>query len=209
MKNRASAIILAAGKSQRMGKPKAFLPFDEMRCFAGKIAEEYYTFGIRDIIFVTNKDLLARFKRLEQQFTYLKTALNRRPETGRFSSFLCGIQAASDFSRFYFIHNTDMPVFEQSLLNKLWKNRMKGDYIVPRNAGRGGHPILINKTIGESAKNQQSRNINFREFLSQFKKAYTEVQSESIRLNINTPDDYADFLKKRTDFNTQAVDDSE
>jgi CTP:molybdopterin cytidylyltransferase MocA len=197
MKNRVSAIILSAGKSQRMGRPKAFLAFDDKQCFAAKIAREFYSFGIEDIIFVTNNDLIPQFEKLKRQWPYFKIALNKQPEMGRFSSFLCGIQAASSSSEFYFIHNADMPVFDRSLLEHLWKEKYAADCLVPRNNGRGGHPILINKTIARAAENQKLQSINFRDFLSQFSRAYAEVKSEAIHFNINTPEDYAAFLKSR------------
>src|SRR6266511_2852599 len=51
-----SAIILAAGKSTRMGRPKASLPLDSHDTFLSRIVQTFRAVDVKDIVVVVGHD---------------------------------------------------------------------------------------------------------------------------------------------------------
>ena len=135
-----SAIILAAGKSSRMGIPKLFLKFDEENTFIEHIVNDYQSFGCKEIVIVVNNignDYLNKSK--IPFLDNVKIVINKHPDWHRFYSLKIG--AKNLFGDLpVFIHNVDNPYVSPTVLKKLIKHSDKADYISPEFDGKGGHP---------------------------------------------------------------------
>ena len=185
-----SAIILAAGRSSRMGEAKFTLSYSENKTFLEEIVHQYHSFGCKQIVVVLN----------EKGFDYIKNnrinfpeniflIANKYVERGRFYSIKLGVLRIYSENTPVFIHNTDNPFVNQKVLQKLLLNNNAG-YISPAYQGKGGHPILISKNIVQQILFESKNNIVLSEFLKKFERKRIEVDYENILVNINTPEDY-------------------
>lgn len=188
-----SAIILAAGKSSRMGSPKFELKFNDEHTFLEEIVFQYKKFGCREIVVVLNEEGIVILE--EKQLRISGDAVivtNNHPEWERFYSIKLGIE---NLKKQYpvFIHNVDNPFVNQHVLNALHQNHEKADYIMPEFKGRGGHPILASENIIFAIKKESKNNLIFSDFLKQFEKLKVKVNEEKILVNINSKDAYYKF----------------
>lgn len=196
MKN-ASALILAAGLSYRMGKEKFALEYSSGVTFLEQIVAQYHKFGCNKIVVVVNpkgKNLNDQvLMRLPQEVII---AVNPFPERGRFSSIKTGLINSPD-EDYVFIQNVDNPEITIDLLSALQNNLNEADYTFPLYHGKGGHPVLVNNEIVKALINEKTDDLNLKHFLSRYKKMKTVVDDPAVLLNINTAEEYQNWRKNR------------
>ncbi|HDP75577.1 MAG TPA: nucleotidyltransferase family protein [Bacteroidales bacterium] len=188
MKENFSAIILAAGSSGRMGQPKALLPFDPQRCFARKLADEFFAFGCNRVVMVTNSHVMEKVRAGNYQLSDIEIVLNPNPNLGRFYSLYLALQAID--AQHVFVTNADNPFAKIDILKQLWQHSAQADYVCPAYQGKGGHPILISPRIVSAVRAETNLESNLKDYLNRFSKLYIPVTDEFILTNINTPQDY-------------------
>jgi CTP:molybdopterin cytidylyltransferase MocA len=189
-----SALILAAGKSERMGVSKLFLKHRNGITFIEHLVNEYQNFGCNQIVVVVNSNNEEEIRRnYSQLLNHVEIAINPNPELGRFRSVKIGLNALKKSSN-VFIHNIDNPYCEALIINVLQDNIIGFDYVVPTFKGKGGHPILIAEEIVSGIPSEVENDCILNVFLSRFKGKRVEVNSENILININTPEEYNRFL---------------
>ena len=138
-----SAIILSAGKSERMGVPKFSLKFDTKTTFLEKLIDEYSSFGCNEIIVVLNKTSAVLYHQLKLNIpSNVNVVINHHPEWERFYSLKLAALALSE-AKPVFVSNIDNPFLTQETLNTLFKEVENSDYISPSFNGKGGHPFLL------------------------------------------------------------------
>lgn len=189
-----SVIILAAGKSERLGFPKLSLEYNEQHTFIEQIAQEYSVFGCKVIIVVVNKVGLEYIKEHHLKFPVNAVlVVNEYPEWHRFYSLKTGVKALKECQS-VFIHNVDNPFVNHQILTELLESSDSTDYIIPEYKGKGGHPILISKKIVDHIISIDENQVHLKEFLNQYSKLKTPVQDEKVLVNINTMDEYKKFF---------------
>lgn len=120
-------MILAGGKSSRMGEDKALLPWNE-RSFVAHTIEKARAYGFTDIIVVTNRP---------EAFQDADATVTRDiyPHAGPLS----GMHAGFAFGKeaFYFVMSCDMPLFDFAVVDRLRVYMEHEIYaaILPRCAG--------------------------------------------------------------------------
>lgn len=185
-----SVVILAAGRSSRMGSIKFGLKTKSGISFLESIVNQYIGFGVFEIVVVVNKEdmqfLKSNNKEQNKKVTFV---INKYPEYERFYSLQIGVSSLK-VTDFVFIHNVDNPYAEDSTLNKIYLKRHEADCIKPIVLNKGGHPILISNVIVNEIIEQTDLNIKINIFLKRFSCKYEEVEDEKILLNINTIEDY-------------------
>ncbi len=194
-----SVVILAGGKSERMGFPKPFLAFDEKRTFLKKITEEYTYFGCNSIVVVLNKDLFVDRNRkyIESISGNIKVILNDSPELGRFYSLKLGLSAIDNTS-YCFLQDIDNPFINRDLLKTIYQNKIDFGYTVPYYINVSadieikikGHPILLSNMVVDEIKNIPNNYLSIKDVLKQFLKRLIEVSDKNILVNINTQAEY-------------------
>ena len=185
-----SVIILAAGRSNRMGKAKFALEFSVNKTFLEEIIHQYHSFGCKQIIIVLNEkgqDYIKNHRFAFPDNTLLIT--NKYLERGRFYSIKLGVHSINSENTPVFIHNIDNPFVNHKVLQKLLSINNSG-YASPTYQDKGGHPILISKHIAQQILLDKENNIVLSEFLKKFKRKRIEVDDKNILVNINTPEDY-------------------
>ena len=190
--NSCSALILAAGLSERMGKPKALLLWDQTKTFLEKITEEYFTAGCEKVICTVNPLVLPFCKQLETKQN-LKLVLNHHPEWGRMYSVQLGLSEAKE-SSFCFVQNVDNPFITSETIKKIGLAKDPEAWCSPEYLGRSGHPVLLPRTIIHRILQEKNPGATLQEILRAFPKKAVVLEEDSVLRNINTPEDYHELF---------------
>lgn len=185
----ASLLIMAGGRSERMGVPKPFL-LVEGQTFIEKIAEGYRCFGVKDIFVVLNSQFIRYVPAGQNTF---KIIPNNFPEYGRFFSLQTGLKAIPK-NDFVFIHNVDNPFVSPDLLKEMWLRKKSNGYVVPVFNDKGGHPILISRSIVERILLTADRSRTLRDIVGEYGRIEVETNVDIILANINTWDEYEQLV---------------
>ena len=86
------AVILAAGKSTRMGRPKATLPLGGAT-FLGTIVRSFQEAGVDDVVVVLGYEAASIEESLRQEGVTARLVVNEGYESGQLSSLLTGLRA--------------------------------------------------------------------------------------------------------------------
>ncbi|MFZ4520274.1 MAG: nucleotidyltransferase family protein [Bacteroidales bacterium] len=187
--NPISALILAAGHSERMGRDKASLPYGNGLTFAGQLIAAYAQAGCHPVTMVVNE----RFDSTIHDLSKVRFILNNQVERGRSFSIWLGLQNIPA-GRPCFIQNIDNPFAEAALLRKM-SDMLKPDLVVvPVYDGAGGHPILLGSKVVDELR-KKSDIPNLKEALKEFERIEVISSDDRIHLNINTPESYRKFVK--------------
>ncbi|KJS21445.1 MAG: hypothetical protein VR72_10510 [Clostridiaceae bacterium BRH_c20a] len=180
-------IILAGGKSSRMGKNKAFLALGELT-LVEHIIKMGKGAGINEMILVTNE-----VKNYE--FLDVKVVEDYYPGMGP----LAGIHSGLIHSKYLnnFVIPCDMPFVTTDIINKLLLDQSDCQVVVPMMDGKY-QPLTAIYTrdcipfIEQLLKENISKVIKLYDLV---KTCYVELKDDASFFNINTPNDY--LLAKR------------
>ncbi len=189
------AIILAGGKSIRMGHPKPWLRGHDGISFAFNLVRAYKAFGCKKIVFVINDAFCKspwenQINEIDQVAEVVK---NMHPERGRFYSLQLAVNQFNS-TDFVFIHNVDNPFINLQLLEILKSKTLKNMYTVPTIGNKGGHPILVSGDIIQQISKFQDHTLNLRNVLHQYIRNDVAVPWKGILANINTMDRYEEYI---------------
>src|SRR5687768_16648238 len=85
-------VVLAAGKSTRMGRTKALLPLGATDTFLTRIVHSFRAAGVDDVVVVLGHDAEAIASALAARDVAARIVVNSEYERGQFSSLLAGLQ---------------------------------------------------------------------------------------------------------------------
>ena len=143
-----AAVVLSAGESSRMGRPKALLPI-EGETFIGRIVASLKQTQVGKIIVVLghNSDLLAAAIRP----LAVEILINPNYKLGQLSSLQVAVRNLlpdADCDGIL-VHLVDHPYIDASLVDRMIQQfyESKKDIIVPRCHGKRGHPVLFSRAL--------------------------------------------------------------
>lgn len=181
-------VILSAGKSQRMGRHKAFLRWNKQYTFIEKIVETYIEAGLTNIVIVANKDnrslLVDLFNRWQNT---IKVIVNEKEDSARMDSIKLGLSVLESFS-WIFIQDVDRPFVSSALLIDMQRLITKGTYVAPVFNGESGHPILISQLIINHIINQPINDLTLRDILKGYNKVCCNWNHAEVLINLNSAD---------------------
>lgn len=195
------AVILAAGMSKRMGKPKLLLTLKGMPLI-------YYSISLavqqklNPIVVIAGKHM-KKVEKVIVDYNNVTYILNPEYESGMASSLKIGIEAVKGQVDAVMVFLGDQPFVPnevvQTLITEYEHNKDKGVRIVrPRYGGELGHPILFDGSLLEHFNNikgdEGGRSIinNHKEYLKiiDFSEIYWGM-------DVDTPEDYERARKYR------------
>ncbi|RMD99524.1 MAG: nucleotidyltransferase family protein [Deltaproteobacteria bacterium] len=197
MRLRLAALIPAAGKSSRMGFPKALLPFGEW-CALELILETAREVGVCATILVLAPGATAIRDVAEGYGVTIVT--NPLPERGRTTSIQCGLRHLPPVDAFW-LWSVDHPLVTAEDLECLARAfpavyRAGKRILLPTHGGRRGHPPLFAADLAseffELGGDEPARTIVRR---SPQRVVEIPVPGRGVLLNMNTPDDYQRCLE--------------
>ena len=136
-----AAVILAAGRSRRMGKFKPLLPFGNQTVIESCVSN-LRAANIAAIVVVIGH----RGEEVREQLKLASVAFvtNPNPDSEMSASILLGVDAVEEIARAVLILPVDHPATSPEtigLLIEKWRGGAK--LIQPEFEGKGGHPVLI------------------------------------------------------------------
>jgi molybdenum cofactor cytidylyltransferase len=144
-------IILAAGESSRMGRPKALLPFgDSGRSFVQHIAQALCDGGVEEALVVGRADDEALQGELARVACPCRYVVNPDPGRGQLSSLLCGLDVADRPGvTGVLVTPVDVPFVSPAIVRALLERFGTARALVVRavHAGRHGHPVIFSRAI--------------------------------------------------------------
>ena len=139
-----SAIILAAGRSQRMGAFKPLLPFGGSTVIESCIASLRGA-GVQNLVVVVghrHEEVRAKLQNQDVAF-----AFNPDPESEMSVSIACGLNLINESAKALLITPVDLPAVPPEIVTQLINEWRAGARLLqPEHKGRGGHPVLIDLT---------------------------------------------------------------
>jgi len=185
-------VILAAGRSSRMGQPKLLLPGGKTSIL-GHLIQQWQNLGARQIAVVCSPDnpgIAVELDRLN--FLPSSRIVNPNPDRGMFSS----IQCAAEWQRWepevthWAIVLGDQPHLRLETLRTIFdfSAANPGKVCQPRKDGHRYHPVVLPKKAFEQLRNSSAANL--KEFLESCETAYCEMTDAGLELDIDQPEDY-------------------
>ena len=189
-----AAVILAAGRSRRMGQPKMVLPWGRLTVI-GQVISAFQSAGIRDILVVTGG---AREQVEKAVAPYsIRTIHNSEYEQGEMlSSLQLGVGAMNPEVEAALIALGDQPQLQEEtvrLVSEAYQRTGSG-LVVPSFQKRRGHPWLVARPLWEELLSLRSP-ASPRDFLNRHSAdiLYVNVDTPSILTDLDTPQDYETF----------------
>jgi molybdenum cofactor cytidylyltransferase len=145
-----TGIVLAAGESRRMGRPKALLPFSPSETFIAHIARTLRAGGLDDLVVVGRIHDEALRQAVADLAPAAVYAANPNPERGQLSSLLIGIdQAEQRGARCVLVMPVDIPAVTVATVAALVAAGSTGATPIVRanHDGRHGHPVLFMREL--------------------------------------------------------------
>jgi len=140
-------IVLAGGKSSRMGRPKALLPIGTSgETFFDRVTRTLLDAGVDDIVVVVGADAEAIRAGVRQPATSVRIVDNPDYEQGQLTSLHAGLRAIEGSgARAALVTLIDVPFVSASTVRRLIAvHRERGAAIVrPVSNGRHGHPVIF------------------------------------------------------------------
>ena len=189
---RFGTVILAAGASTRMGRPKLLLPWGDKTILAHLI-QQWATLGSAQIAAVIEpKSPLVPHLDVDQ-------VVNPHPDLGMFSSVQCAARWQGwkkDITHFVITLGDQPHVGIGTLKDVISFAEKNPDNICqPARKGRGRHPVVLpRKYFSELATTNET---NLKEFLRTKERKMFESDDAGLDLDLDTPDDYERALNIR------------
>ena len=191
------AVILAAGKSERMGSPKPLLPWGKRTLIEATIDgiarsranEILVVFGAaREVI----EPVIAKY--------HVGRVFNPDFGRGMLSSIQRGLEAVPRDARAALFFLGDQPPPHPAMINRLihaYGNTGKG-IILPVHGGRRGHPVLVDLKYRNEIR-VLDPGVGLRQLMRDHPEDVLEVRTRSPRVlhDIDTPEDYERALASR------------
>jgi molybdenum cofactor cytidylyltransferase len=193
-----AAVVLSAGESSRMGRPKALLPI-EGETFIGRIVGALKRTQAGKIVVVLghNADqLAAAIRPLGVEFL-----VNPDYKLGQLSSLQVAVRSLQSQldCEGMLLHLVDHPYIDSTLVDRIIErfHETQKDIVVPRCHGKRGHPVLFSRRLfaellaapmDQGAKAVVNAHAN--ETLE------IETEEEGIALDIDTPELYRQHVKR-------------
>lgn len=193
-----TAILLAAGKSCRMGTLKGLLPWNGTTLFEHQLntlRKSVFT----DIVVVLGYEA-DTFHSIGKKYS-ANMIINEHFQDGKCSSIIAGVKAADALSDTILITSVDQPLHTEVI------NKLAGDFrktrcliAVPSCQGKRGHPILFSSRLRNELLSIKEENMGLRHVIQQHKQFLLEVpvENEQIHLNLNRQEDYKIAVKTYT-----------
>jgi molybdenum cofactor cytidylyltransferase len=141
-----AGIVLAAGLSRRMGRPKLLLDWGG-KSVIRRVVEQVMAQGVDEVIVVVGHEAAAIRRALSS--LSVRFVQNPRPEAGQASSIACGVSALAPGAEAALIVLGDQPALPPEIIPRLLQTfTQSGKSIVaPAYRGVQGNPVLFAASV--------------------------------------------------------------
>jgi len=153
------AIVLAAGKSTRMGRPKATLPLAG-GTFLSRIVRTFHDAGIADVVVVVGHQAHEITAAWPQAGVAARFVLNPDYESGQFSSLMKGLDAVdAPGVAGTLVTLVDVPLVTPDTVRAVLDRYLEthAPVVRPTRGSEHGHPVLIDRSLFEALRGADPR----------------------------------------------------
>ncbi len=193
---RVSAVLLAAGESVRMGRPKPLLRWEGTTLVQYQVAS-LLKGGVDEVCVVIG----AGGEAVSQLFldAYgVQVVPNPDFRNGKTTSVRAGVRAVSATAAAIVILAVDQPRPDWVIRRVVGSHRLSGAPVTsPRYRGRGGHPLVFSARLRQELLDITEANQGIREVVRRHASRMNLIDFDSrvVRLDLNTPDSYEAALR--------------
>ena len=145
------AVILAAGASSRMGRPKALLPIGrEGETFIARLARTFCDAGADDLVVVVGAYADGVSEAVARMPVFARVVENRAYERGQLSSLVVALDVVDRPGvRAVMAMPVDMPLVTPATVRALVQAYRERPHLVVRPVlgGRHGHPVIFDRAL--------------------------------------------------------------
>ena len=149
------AIVLAAGRSSRMGRAKATLPAGDGHTFLTRIVRTFLDAGVDDVVVVVGHDAELIASRFAGSGLPARFVLNAEYDRGQLSSLLAGLGVVDRPGvSAALVTLVDVPLVSAATVRAvIERHRATHAPIVrPTSGTRHGHPLLIDRSLFDALR---------------------------------------------------------
>jgi molybdenum cofactor cytidylyltransferase len=193
------AVILSAGESSRMGRPKALLPIDG-ETFLERIVGALRGTQVGKIIVVIGHDAEGMKRKIDH--LPVEILVNHEYKLGQLSSLHVAIRGLLSDANCdaMLVHLVDHPYIDAELVDRMIEGfyRSGKSVVVPRYQGKRGHPVILSRELFDELLNAP---------MEQGAKAVVNAHGidtlvidagdDGITIDIDTPDEYNQHVKAK------------
>lgn len=187
------ALILAAGRGSRMGRPKGLLPHPPTgRTFLGHLVDCVHSAGLTAVAVVGRSG--DEGLRRETEAAGVRFVVNHQPDDGQLSSLLAGLDAldASGVSGLLVLP-VDVPHITPGVVDTLLAAAARTPAVIVRAAygGRHGHPVLFKQAVFDELR-RADPSVGARAVVRADPQRVLDVETgdPGVLADVDTPEDY-------------------
>jgi molybdenum cofactor cytidylyltransferase len=149
------AIVLAAGRSSRMGRAKATLPAGGGHTFLTRIVQTFLDAGVDDVIVVVGHEAEPIAASFAASGLPARFVVNREYDMGQLSSLLAGVNALDRPGvSAVLVTLVDVPLVSAATVRAVIDayRRTHVPIVRPTSGDRHGHPLLIDRVLFDALR---------------------------------------------------------
>ena len=144
------AIVLAAGRSSRMGRAKATLSAGAGHTFLTRIVQTFLDADVGDVIVVVGHDADAIASRFSESGLPARFVVNQEYDRGQLSSLVAGLGVVDRPGvSAVLVTLVDVPLVSAATVRAVVESyrRTRAPIVRPTSGDRHGHPLLIDRSL--------------------------------------------------------------
>ncbi len=149
------AVVLAAGKSTRMGRPKALLMAGPDDTFLTRVLRTLWDADAEDVVVVVGHDAEAVVESVAQRGLAPRFIVNPDYESGQLSSLLAGLRAIDRPGvAAMMLTLVDVPLVSTQTVRAVLERyrRSQAPIVRPVQGTRHGHPVIIDRRLFDAIR---------------------------------------------------------
>ena len=149
------AIVLAAGRSSRMGRAKATLPLDGGDTFLSRIVRTFLAAGVDDVVVVVGHDAEVIVKTFTESGLRARFVVNFDYDRGQLSSLVAGLTVVDRPGvTAALVTLVDVPLVSSATVRAVLDcyRRTQAPIVRPTSGVRHGHPLLIDRALFDALR---------------------------------------------------------
>ena len=195
-----AAILLSAGESRRMGRPKALLPWRGSSLLRHQVTALTDAGADRVVVVLGHQpeNLLPEL----QGLTGVDWVINKDYLQGKTTSIKTGVKAVTaDPPGCLLLLNVDQPRSADVISRVLREHRSGGALVtIPTCNGKGGHPIALNGSLLDELLDINEETLGIKAVVQRHGESVrrVEIGIPEVLWDMNTPEQYEAVLKAAT-----------
>jgi molybdenum cofactor cytidylyltransferase len=191
-----NAIVLAAGHSMRMGKPKPLLRFNDLT-FLGHIISVLKKSEVDEITVVLGA--VAEEIKQSVDLSGVTVVINEDFKKGQLSSLIAALEQIPEQTEAIILCLVDHPFLTEELVNEIIHNfsETKSPVIIPVYNEERGHPTLFSQVLFKELINApHDQGARYVVYSNEDKILEIKTTEKGTRIGIDTPQQYKSYFKR-------------